>query len=62
MNIEYIKNMFNKINNLNLDTLFSENKLPDDEINIFAKKYIDITKKLHYEFSNDWDYLKNEVD
>ena len=58
---ESIKNLLNEINLINLNELYSENNLIDDKIIKFCKKYMNLSKELHYTFDHEWDYLENEM-
>jgi len=58
---EKITNLLIEINNLDLETIFIENKLENlTNIIKFSEEYVKISKKLHFKFDHDWDYLEEE--
>jgi hypothetical protein len=59
---ENVKKIFEYINNMNLEELFTneEYKIDNNIINM-AEKYVSYSKKLHYKFEHEWDYLENEM-
>ncbi len=56
-----IQKIFNEINLIDLNKLYSDNILPDDKIIQFCNKYVKLSKELHYNFDHEWDYLENEM-
>lgn len=58
---ENIKIIFEIINNIDLNELYNENKIPDDNIILFCNKYIKLSNELNYNFEHEWDYLENEM-
>lgn len=56
-----ISNLFEEINLIDLNKLYSDNIFPNDKIIQFCKKYVKLSKELHYHFDHDWDYLENEM-
>ena len=56
-----IKNIFSKINLIDLNKLYTENTLPENEIIQFCDKYVKLSKELHYKFDHEWDYLDSEM-
>jgi len=61
-NNEYIKILLEKINLLDLNELYSNNSLPDNDIIQFSTKYMKLSKELHYHFDDhEWSYLENEM-
>jgi hypothetical protein len=49
------------INKINLDRLFSDRVVPDNDIILFARKYAELSTELNYNFDHDWDYLGDEM-
>jgi hypothetical protein len=61
-NNESIRKILDEINNLDLNNLYSDNALPRDEIVMFCKKYMKLSKELHYRFDDhEWNYLESEM-
>lgn len=61
-NNESIKKLLDNINKLDLNDLYSEDKLPDDNIIKFCNKYMKLSEELHYQFDDhEWSYLENEM-
>lgn len=56
-----ISSLFDEINLIDLNKLYTDNILPDDKIVQFCEKYVKLSKELHYHFDHDWDYLDNEM-
>ena len=58
---ETIKKLLEDLNKINLNELYSEDKLIDEQITKFSNKYMKLSKELHYKFDHEWDYLENEL-
>lgn len=59
---ESIRKLLDEINQLNLNDLYSDNSLPDENIVQFCNKYMKLSKELHYHFDDhEWNYLENEM-
>jgi hypothetical protein len=58
---ESIAKIFEEINLINLNELYSSAILPDEKIIKFCEKYVKLSKELHYHFENEWNYLENEM-
>ena len=44
-----------------MNKLYTNDKLPCNEIIQFANKYVKLSKELNYNFDHDWDYLEGEM-
>jgi len=55
-----IKKIFDEINLIDLNNIYCNKILPNDNIIKFCNKYIKISKDLNYMFDHQWDYLDNE--
>ena len=61
-NNELIEKIFDEINQLNINDLYSDNILPNENIVQFCNKYIKLSKELHYHFDDhEWSYLEQEM-
>ena len=58
---EEIRKLFDELNLLNLDQLYTKDELPCENILLFCKKYAKISKDLHYKFDHDWSHLDFEM-
>lgn len=57
-----IRNIFEYINRMNLEEIFtSDDYIIDENIIKISEKYVSYSKKLHYKFEHEWDYLENEL-
>ena len=58
----YIQKIFDEINHIDLNDLYANNELPNDDIVQFCNKYMKLSKELHYHFNDhEWNYLENEM-
>ena len=61
-NNESISKLLDEINQLNLNDLYSNNLLPNNNIVQFCNKYMKLSKELHYHFDDhEWSYLEHEM-
>lgn len=59
---ESIGKLLDKINNLDLNELYSNSTLPEENILQFCNKYMKLSEELHYHFDDhEWSYLENEM-
>lgn len=59
---ESIGKLLDEINQLNLNELYADNSLPNDNIIQFCNKYMKLSKELHYHFDDhEWSYLEQEM-
>ena len=59
---ELIVKLLDEINQLNLNDLYMDDLLPNDNIVLFCNKYMKLSKELHYYFDDhEWSYLENEM-
>jgi hypothetical protein len=59
---ESIVKLLDEINQLNLNDLYSDNSLPNNNIVQFCNKYMKLSKELHYHFDDhEWSYLEHEM-
>lgn len=59
---ESIGKLLEQINQLNLNDLYSNNTLPNDNVVQFCNKYMKLSKELHYHFDDhEWSYLEHEM-
>ncbi len=56
-----IKKLFDELNLINLDQMYTKDELPCENILLFCKKYVKISKDLHYKFDHDWSHLDFEM-
>ena len=56
-----IKQIFNDLNSIDLNEIYSQNILPNENIIQFCNKYAKLSKELHYKFDHDWDHLEEEM-
>lgn len=56
-----IKQIFNELNSIDLNEIYSQNILPNENIIQFCNKYAKLSKELHYKFDHDWDHLEEEM-
>jgi hypothetical protein len=57
-----MKKLLDEINQLNLNDLYYDNSLPNENIVQFCNKYMKLSKELHYHFDDhEWNYLENEM-
>lgn len=51
-----------EINQLNLNDLYTNNTIPNDNIVKFCNKYMKLSEELHYHFDDhEWSYLEHEM-
>ena len=61
-NNESIRKLLDEINKLNLNDLYADNSLPNENIIQFCSKYMKLSKELHYHFDDhEWNYLEDEM-
>lgn len=61
-NNESIRKLLDEINHINLNDLYSDNSLLNENIVQFCNKYMKLSKELHYHFDDhEWNYLENEM-
>lgn len=61
-NNESIRKLLDEINHLDLNNLYSDNSLPNENIVQFCNKYMKLSKELHYCFDDhEWSYLEHEM-
>lgn len=61
-NNESIRKILDEINKLNLNDLYTDDSLPNENIIQFCNKYMKLSKELHYHFNDhEWNYLENEM-
>jgi hypothetical protein len=61
-NNESIRKLLDEINQLNLNDLYADNSLPNENIVQFCNKYMKLSKELHYHFDDhEWNYLEDEM-
>jgi hypothetical protein len=61
-NNDSICKLLDEINQLNLNDLYADNLLPNNNIVQFCNKYMNLSKELHYHFDDhEWSYLENEL-
>jgi len=59
---ESIGKLLDEINQLNLNDLYSDVSLPNNNIVQFCNKYMKLSKELHYHFDDhEWSYLEHEM-
>jgi len=57
-----IRKLLDEINQLNLNDLYANNLLPNENIVQFCNKYLKLSKELHYHFDDhEWNYLEDEM-
>jgi hypothetical protein len=61
-NNDSICKLLDEINQVNLNDLYADNLLPNNNIVQFCNKYMKLSKELHYHFDDhEWSYLENEL-
>lgn len=61
-NNESIRKLLDEINHLNLNNLYADNSLPNENVIQFCSKYMKLSKELHYYFDDhEWNYLEDEM-